>query len=50
MPILTEVHCPFFPAASSRLLNKATARKEAGICGGVAFAHTPTYADSPPSG
>jgi len=28
-----------------RLLNKATARKEVGIGGGVGYAHTPTYAD-----
>jgi hypothetical protein len=39
-----------YPKSPSRLLKKATARKEAGICGGVGFAHTPTYADSSPSG
>ena len=35
---------------TGRLLKKASERKEAGICGGVGEAHTPTYADSSPSG
>ena len=35
---------------TSRLLKKATARREAGICGGAGFARTPTYADPSSSG
>jgi hypothetical protein len=35
---------------TSRLLKKATARKEAGICRGVGETHTTTFADSSPSG
>ena len=33
----------------SGLLKMVTARKVAGIRGGVGFAHTPTYAESSPS-
>ena len=33
-----------------RLLKKATARKETGICGGAGAARTPTYAGTSPSG
>jgi len=39
-----------FGHASSRLLKKAVAGKEAGLSGSLGFAHAPTYADSSPSG
>jgi len=40
----------FFQHFASRLLKKATGRKENGICGGSGYAHTPTVADSSPAG